>query len=105
MANHAKAITKAPSGASGGGRKHQPIDGNRAISGDRPCGAQPLAAGLDHEVEVLKALGRLTGGDFASFADQQEPPPEVMAWIDRAGPRETRGLLSAALCRWVALRG
>ncbi|MEM6799720.1 MAG: hypothetical protein AAF589_09415 [Planctomycetota bacterium] len=58
----------------------------------------------DYDIEVVKSLARLAGGDLAGFADQTQPPAAVAAWINQTDPREACGLLCAALRRWHVVR-
>ena len=64
----------------------------------RPSASAPV------DVEVLRALGFLSAGEWSQFADLKRPPPEIRNWLRQADVQEVRGLLIAALARWRELQ-
>ena len=56
------------------------------------------------DLEVIRALARLTGGDFFPFAEAVDPPDTIAQWLREADSAQVNGLLIQTLRRWNELK-
>ena len=69
------------------------------------CGSTTPIEAIDPEAAVVRSLTLLTMGRTSDFRDHEQPPGDIQSWLQRAEPRQVRGLLMVTLRRWHELSG